>query len=191
MPAAAVEMYDDQVYRIADLDELEEHPDNPRQGDVGAIVESIKANGFYGALTVQKSSGRILGGNHRKKALQAMGVTRVPIIERDVDDETALHILLGDNRTADLASYDEVKLLELLTREAEAGRLAGTGYDGDDVDELRKMWESDLASHIDTRGQSGLDGRFTLIFNEKDRDAVRELLNEMIEAADIDGLHVA
>jgi len=183
--------YEDQTYRIADLSELEEHPDNPRQGDVGAITESIKANGWYGALTVQKSTGRILGGNHRKKALQALGITRVPIIERDVDDERALTILLGDNRMSDLASYDEVKLLELLSREAEAGRLAGTGYDGDDVDDLRKLWESDLSLHVDTRGQSDLGGRFTLIFDEKDRDEVRRLLDEMIAESGIDGLHLA
>lgn len=183
--------YEEQNYRIANLADLHEHPENPRQGDVGAIVTSIDANGFYGALIVQKSTQRVLAGNHRLKALRAQGVKRVPIIERDVDDATALRILLGDNRTGDLASYDEVKLLQLLTAAAQEGNLLGTGYDGDDVDELRKLWESDLASHIDTRGQGGLDGRFTVIFDEKDRDAVRTLLDEMIAEADIDGLHLA
>lgn len=183
--------YEEQAYRIADLAELREHPENPRQGDVGAIHTSIEANGFYGALVVQKSTGFVLAGNHRLKALKAQGAHRVPIIERDVDDATALRILLGDNRTGDLASYDEVKLLELLTRAAEEGNLEGTGYDGDDVDELRKLWESDLAGHIDTRGQSMLGGRFVLVFDEKDRDAVREAVEAMIESAGIDGLHLA
>lgn len=130
-----------QTYRIAKLSELTEHPDNPRQGDVGAIITSVEANGFYGALVVQKDSGRVLAGNHRMKALKAKGVTSAPIIELDVDDRTALRILLGDNRTGDLASYDEGKLLDLLMQAAAEDNLLGTGYDGDDIDTML----SDLA----------------------------------------------
>lgn len=189
MPTAAP--YEEQTYRIADIAKLEEHPENPRQGDVGAISVSIDANGFYGALIVQKSTGYVLAGNHRLKALRAQGAKKVPIIERDVDDATALRILLGDNRTGDLASYDEVKLLQLLEEAAKSGNLLGTGYDGDDVDELRKLWQSDLGGHVDVRGLSEMNGRFTLVFDEKDRDAVRELLDEMIKGCDIVGLHVA
>lgn len=145
-----------QTYRIADLAELKEHPENPRQGDVGAIHTSVEANGWYGALTVQKSTGYILTGNHRKKERVARGMTRVPIIELDVDDATALRILLGDNRTADLASYDDAKLLELLQREAERDNLAGTGYDGDDVDDLaRLLADPEPKPEPPTRGLSG------------------------------------
>lgn len=128
--------YEEQTYRIAELSELREHPENPRQGDVGAIVTSVEANGFYGALIVQKSTSYVLAGNHRLKALRAQGAKRVPIIERDVDDRTAMRILLGDNRTADLATYDEDKLLELLLKAADEDNLVGTGYDGDDVDKM-------------------------------------------------------
>jgi hypothetical protein len=42
-----------------------------------------------------------------------------------VDDETALRILLADNKTADLGSYDEDLLTELLDG---LDTLAGTGW---------------------------------------------------------------
>lgn len=38
---------------MVDVDRLELHPDNARQGDVGAVAESILKNGFYGAVVAQ------------------------------------------------------------------------------------------------------------------------------------------
>jgi SAM-dependent methyltransferase len=55
-------------YAIVPVDSLETHPRNVNQGDIGAIYESIGANGFYGAIVAQKSTGRILAGNHRYQA---------------------------------------------------------------------------------------------------------------------------
>jgi hypothetical protein len=57
-----------QEYAIVPVDSLETHPRNVNQGDIGAIYESIGANGFYGAIVAQKSTGRILAGNHRYQA---------------------------------------------------------------------------------------------------------------------------
>lgn len=88
------------------LSSLKPHPKNPRQGDVGAIYESIEANGFYGAVVAQKSTGHVLAGNHRMLAAQHAGAGSVPVVWVDVDDETALRIPLADNRTNDVASYD-------------------------------------------------------------------------------------
>lgn len=127
-----------QKYRQAKLDELQPHPDNPRQGDVGAIHTSIEQNGFYGAILVQKSTQRILAGHHRYQAAQHAGASTVPVIELDVDDPTALRILLADNRTNDLASYDNAALAAVLSSIAQENpeALLGTGYDGDDLDDL-------------------------------------------------------
>jgi len=124
---------------LAPTANLTPHPRNPRQGDVGAIHESIQENGFYGALVVQRSTGHVLVGNHRLRAAVQAGAESVPAMFVDVDDATALRILLADNRTNDLASYDEAELAALLQGiMADAGTLAGTGYDGDALDELLK-----------------------------------------------------
>lgn len=118
------------------IHDLKPHPDNPRQGDVGAIHQSIEANGFYGAVLVQKSTGYILAGNHRYQAALNHEADSLPAIIIDVDALTATRILLADNRTNDLATYDNHQLLDLLTGLAEDHELWGTGYDGDDLDDL-------------------------------------------------------
>jgi site-specific DNA-methyltransferase (adenine-specific) len=130
-----------QRYVRRKLDDLTPHPANPRQGDVGAIHQSIEANGFYGAVIVQKSTGYVLAGNHRMQAAANAGATSLPVIEVDVDDATATRILLADNRTNDVATYDQDALAGLLRSLAEDGGLAGSGYDGDDVDALLQSLE--------------------------------------------------
>ena len=119
------------------VDKLRCHPANPREGDVGAVWESIEQNGFFGALVVQKSSGHVLAGNHRLLAAREAGMDEVPVIYVDVDDEHAMRILLADNRTSDIATYDGEGLADLLEHLASTDDgLAGTGYDGDALDEL-------------------------------------------------------
>jgi len=113
------------------------HPQNPRQGDVGAICESLDANGFYGAILIQKSSERILAGAHRHKSMKARGATQIPVIIIDVDDEKALDIMLADNATADQADYDRAALPALLEQIHERrGNLDGTGYTTERLQEL-------------------------------------------------------
>lgn len=117
-----------------DVHSLELHPANPRVGDLDAIRESIRSNGFFGALVVQRSTRRVCAGNHRLQAAIAEGVSTVPVLWVDVDDEAAERILLADNRTAELATNDVVRLTELLARLASTeGKLAGTGYDDHDL----------------------------------------------------------
>lgn len=128
-----------QRYRQALLSELQPHPQNPRQGDVGAIHTSIEANGFYGALVVQKSSGFVLAGNHTLLAARDSGAVKVPILELDVDDETALKILLVDNRSSDLATYDDPMLLGILAALNEHASLVGTGYEESDLEALNRV----------------------------------------------------
>jgi hypothetical protein len=109
---------------------LEEHPENPRRGDAKAVNESIATNGFYGAILVQRSTGRVLAGHTRLKAAKQSGATSVPGIWLDVTDEQAKRILLADNRTSDLAYYDDDALFRVLGSILEDGSsLKGTGYD--------------------------------------------------------------
>ena len=60
----------------------------------------------------------------------------MPVYWADVDDATARRILLADNRTNDLATYDDAILTELLTVLAQEDDLLGTGWVGDDLDDL-------------------------------------------------------
>lgn len=119
------------------IDKLEPHPRNPRRGDVGTIKESIGTNGFYGAIVVQESTNYILAGNHRYLAAKASGANEIPVVWLDIDDTHALRILLADNRTNDIAEYDDPLLAELLNDlVVDTGTLDGTGFTEEAVDEL-------------------------------------------------------
>ena len=59
---------------LVDIDLLTPHPRNVRQGDVGAICESLKAHGQYRAIVFQKSSNQIIAGNHTWKAAKSLGL---------------------------------------------------------------------------------------------------------------------
>ncbi len=115
----------DQEYAVVPIGSVQEHPQNPRLGVEEAIDESIDTVGWYGACIVQRSTGNILAGNHRYRVAKKRGAKEVPVIYRDVDDETALRIVLGDNKIADLGGYDE-ELLDTLLSSLET--LDGTGY---------------------------------------------------------------
>lgn len=119
------------------IDNIEPHPANPNDGDVAAIAESIRQNGFYGRIVVRDSTGKILAGEHRWRAAQEVGLGEVPIERVECDDETAMRILLADNRTAEKAEREPEPLADLLeSLEATDDGLAGTGYENDDLNEL-------------------------------------------------------
>lgn len=146
------------TYTLAPVRELRCHPRNPNQGDVGAIVASIRASGFYGALVVQRSTGYVLAGNHRLRAAIECGLEHVPVTWVECDERTATKILLADNRTAELATRDAQVLAGLLQELALEDDLGGTGYDGDDLDALLADLERGLADEEWEDAIAGLTG---------------------------------
>ena len=79
-------------------------PGNPRQGDIGAVSESMRVNGVYQPIIVNRGTltGRpfeVIAGNHRAQAAQQLGHDTIPAVILDVDDEAATRIALADNRT--------------------------------------------------------------------------------------------
>lgn len=97
-----------------DVAALKLHPNNPRRGDVPNIEESIEVNGFYGTVMAQSSTGLVVYGNHRLRAAIARGLTQLPTLWADLDDEQAERILLTDNGSSDLATNDERQLTAML-----------------------------------------------------------------------------
>lgn len=119
------------------VDTLHEFEGNPRKGNIKELVESLKHNGQYKPIVVQKSTKQILAGNHLWKAAKELGWTEIDVVEIDVDDIQAKKIVVADNRLADMGGYDEQALLDLLGEID----LAGTGYVAADVDDLLALIE--------------------------------------------------
>lgn len=116
--------------RSIPLAELSRYPKNPRRGDVTAIAESLRVNGQYRSVVVNVGThtGRafeILAGNHTYDGAKLLGWEELLADLVDVDDESAARIVAVDNRAADLATYDDRELLDLLQSLPDLG---GTGY---------------------------------------------------------------
>src|SRR5215210_4791281 len=114
------------------IGDVRPHPKNPRLGDVSAIRDSLLSQGQYRPIVVNRD-GYILAGNHAWRAAVELGWREIAATYVDVDEQRAERILLVDNRTSDLASYDPEMLLALLE---DLTDLEGTGYDHGALAEL-------------------------------------------------------
>lgn len=120
------------------IDSVIQHPDNYNEGDVEAIIESIHMNGMYRPIYVSRETKEIVAGNHTWQACAEMGAQRIPVIWLD-NDRRAIGRMLADNRVAGLARPNETQLLVLLSELEAAEALSGTGYDAQDVEQLRAL----------------------------------------------------
>jgi DNA modification methylase len=118
-------------YETVPVDALSTFEGNPRRGDVDAIAASLRSNGQYKPIVVNRGSqtGRaneVLAGNHTLLAARGLDWPTIEVAFVDVDTAGARAIVAADNRTSDLGSYDQQALFELLDS---LDTLDGTGYD--------------------------------------------------------------
>jgi ParB-like chromosome segregation protein Spo0J len=124
---------------LVPLSELRRFPSNPREGDIGAISESLRVLGQYRPIVVNKRNNQILKGNHTAAAASALGWKEIAVAFVDVDDEQATRIVLADNRTADKATYDNDLLVSAVSR---LENLEGSGFDSEDLVDIAKGKDS-------------------------------------------------
>lgn len=141
--------YQDLARLLVPAGDLLPHPNNPRNGDTEEIIWSIRLNHVYRPLYVQRSSRRILAGNHTYAAALEMGAERLPVVWLDCTDDEAERILLADNRLADLGKYDDGVLARLLQGVSEESGLAGTGYSEKDLEKLLADTEAAAQQPLD------------------------------------------
>ncbi len=136
---------------IADL-----HPDpaNARSHDernLGAIQASLAKFGQRKPIVVQRSGMIVRAGNGTLAAARALGWTEIAAVVVDEGDVEATAYAIADNRTAELASWDEDVLGRLLSElqqapdfdhlvagfsDAEIDRLLGPSAGESDPDEI-------------------------------------------------------
>ncbi|EMF20397.1 gp1 [Streptomyces gancidicus BKS 13-15] len=162
------------------LDQLTPFEGNAKVGNVPAILSSLRRNGQYRSLIIRdEGDGRlvILAGNHTAKALASHGEgpcdyrPKVGGVERPCgicqnqpwqpgarcevitcDDDTARRINIADNRTADLGTYDQDALAELLSYLDDD--FEGTGYSDDEV---TRLVHTDLPEGFEEYGEEIAD----------------------------------
>lgn len=139
------------------LSSLREHPRNPKDHDLGAIAESFSSFGFVDPIILDETTNTVVAGHGRKRTLEAKwhqrerppariktdpvtGEWLVPVV-RGIgfpDDKKRDGFLIASNRLVMLGGFLQHELVDFLRGLAEQAALAGTGYDGDDVDAMVK-----------------------------------------------------
>ncbi len=130
--AVAIELGDD--VEIADLAPI---MGGVRNHAITAVSESLRVNGQYRPIVINRRDGLVVIGYSVVEAARRLELATVKAIYIDVDTDTAKRIALMDNRTSDLAWYDDEKLARLLQ---EVAGMNGTGFSDRDrkkiVDEV-------------------------------------------------------
>ena len=125
------------------IDTLRQLPGNPRRGDVDAVAASLQRFGQRKPI-VARADGTITAGNHTWQAAKQLGWDEIAVVRVDDDDATASAFALADNRTAELGSYDDALLLDLIQSIDDKDLLADTGWSDDAVADLLAQIGSDL-----------------------------------------------
>lgn len=130
---------------LVDVGNLAAFAGNPRRGSVSLIMDSLKENGQYRPLVVRKSTMEVLAGNHTLLAAKKLGWKKVAVTYVDVDENEAKKIVLADNRTNDMATYDTTLLANILDSIPDP---IGTGFDDSDVKAILASIEDDANSTL-------------------------------------------
>lgn len=131
------------------IDKLIPYARNARQHpkeQIDAIARSIRELGFNNPILVDSESG-ILAGHGRLKAAIQLGMTSVPVIPLDhLTEAQRKAYILVDNRTAEMARWDDGLLAEEIARLEEEFEIDfdGLGWSAEELDDLKAALEEAL-----------------------------------------------
>lgn len=132
------------------IDSLQGLPGNPRLGDVDAVARSLERFGQRKPIVVRKDDGTIIAGNHTWQAAKKLGWKEIAVAFVGDDDTTAQAYALADNRTAELGSYDEQALKDLIDKVAavDPELVRDSGWNDESVKDLMNKLASQQSKQL-------------------------------------------
>ena len=88
MQLSELKPFSEQPFKVIDNEDMEE------------LVDSIKVNGVLSPIVVRphpEGGYEILSGHRRARACEKAGITEVPVVVKDLDDDTAVILLVDSN----------------------------------------------------------------------------------------------
>lgn len=128
-------------------DSLKFDPANARQHsdrNIETIQKSLTQFGQRKPIVVWKDT--VIAGNGTLRAAMALGwadveITRVP---DDWSKDQITAYAVADNRTSDLASWDEEVLLDILAELGDNAMIEASGFTDEEIDDLRAFVEESM-----------------------------------------------
>lgn len=116
---------------ILDPANVNTHPEH----NLRSIADSLAMFGQVEPLVVQKSTGKVIGGNGRVEVMRGKGETSAYVVELDIDDTKAAALGIALNRTAKTSVFDDDGLAKLLASLPDDLQIAA-GFDEKELAEL-------------------------------------------------------
>jgi ParB family chromosome partitioning protein len=133
---------------------------NPRRGDIGAIMASYAEFGQVKPIVVRPNedgTSTVIAGNHQLEAARRLGWSHIAAVGYEVDDSRAIAFALADNRTMELGHTEASALNEMLVEVADIypELFEGLGWDEFEIAEMeeqveRKTWNDEQTSSYTT-----------------------------------------
>jgi ParB-like chromosome segregation protein Spo0J len=121
------------------IDSIHADPANVRrhpERNLGAIKASLARFGQVKPIVVD-AKGIVRAGNGTLEAARALGWEKIAVVRTDLKGTEATAYAIADNRTAELAEWDDQGLAETLRAlQSEDFDLEAVGYDAAEVDAL-------------------------------------------------------
>lgn len=140
---------------VARVDDLVHDPDNARkhsERQIKAIATSLREFGQQRPLVVGPNN-VIYAGNGTLEAAKSLGWKEISVIKLPFDDPIKCRAFaIADNRTSDLATWDNESLLDSLKEISSANLLEAVGYIDSEIDDLRAL----LEESDNVAGQEGI-----------------------------------
>jgi ParB-like chromosome segregation protein Spo0J len=125
------------------LSDLNQDPDNARKHDdfnLNSIAASLDKFGQQKPIVISKD-GTILAGNGTAQAAAKLGWKELAVVvaPENWDAATAKAFAIADNRSAELATWDNQQLLSTL-QELDPELILATGFSDSDIENMLKLW---------------------------------------------------
>lgn len=104
---------------LVDITTLQPLENNPRRGNIDAIVASYREFGQLKPIVVRPNgdgTATVIAGNHQLQAAKKLGWTHIAAVSYEADDARAVAFALADNRTNELG-YTEPSALNAIIQE--------------------------------------------------------------------------
>ena len=160
------------VYK--EIEDLIPYEKNPRINDkaVSAVANSIKEFGFKVPIVID-SNNVIINGHTRLKASQLLGITQIPcIVADDLSEEQVKAFRIADNKTAEIAQWDEELLEEEFSKIANID-MSDFGFDLGEFDfEMESLdFEDETEEKIKENDRNKTYNAYNmLLFDDSDTD---------------------
>lgn len=141
-----------EYFDVSDIQPNEYNPNKQSEHDFDLLKRSMTDDGFTQPVIVQKSSMRIVDGEHRWKAARELGINPIPVVLVEMSDEQMKVATLRHNRAR---GEHDIELEAAVLRDLQAlgaGDWAQAGLGMDDLE-----WERMLEDIPAPEALAGLD----------------------------------